>query len=310
MASDADLTKRPRWWIAALLNLVSWVGVGYLYVRRPGRALVVAILQLALLIAAWHGLGGWLARPWVIFAAVAAVVLLLVVPAIDAARLAKQTTSDPRWYNRWWIYLAAVVASTAAAYPFDYNMSVRSFYTPASSMEPTLRIGDRFLVDLRAFERGAPERGDVVIFRLPRDPSILYMKRIIGLPGDEVQVKGGVVHLNGQTLPTEIAGEYTVTAYAGQGGGRTGKLKRETLGQGRSAIVLDIQDNAAFDNTPSFKVPADHYFMLGDNRDNSTDSRDQSPRFGVGYVPRARLVGKITWIYWSSDWSRIGKQVE
>ena len=74
--------------------------------------------------------------------------------------------------------------------------------------------------------------------------------------------------------------------------------------------MLDLIANGPYDNTPVFKVPADHYFTLGDSRDNSTDSRDQSPRFGVGYIPRANILGKFAWIFWSDDLSRIGTRID
>ena len=176
-------------------------------------------------------------------------------------------------------------------------------------MEPTLRPGDRFIVNMRAYDAGNPARGDVVVFALPRDRSVIFVKRVVGLPGDEVQVKGGILHLNGTALPSETVGEYAPTTAQGQPPGRPSKLIREALASGRSAVVLDTWPNGHYDNAGPFKVPAGHYFMLGDNRDNSTDSRDQSPRYGVGYVPRANILGRISWVYWSSDWSRIGARV-
>ena len=309
MSTDPAAFTTPRWWIAALLNFAGGLGVGYLYVRRPWRALFFSALFLALLVTLWHGLGGLLAEPWVTFVAFAALTVVALTALIDAARLARQATPTPQWYNRWWIYLALVAASGVITYPFNIDRSVRSFYTPAGSMEPTLRVGDRFIVNLRAYDAGNPARGDVVVFALPRDRSVTYVKRVLGLPGDEVQVKGGILHLNGTAVPTEAAGEYAPTASEGAGPDRPGKLIREALGQGRSAVVLDTRADGYYDNTPVFKVPPGHYFMLGDNRDNSTDSRDQSARFGVGYVPRANILGKLAWVYWSSDRSRIGARI-
>ena len=301
--------KPPRWWIAALLNFVGGLGVGYLYVRRPWRALTFSALCLALLVILWHGLGGLLAEPWIVIAVVATLIVVALAALIDAARLARHATLTPQWYNRWWVYLALIAASVVSTIPFDIDRSVRSLYTPAGSMEPALRPGDRFIVNMRAYDAGNPARGDVVVFVLPRDRSVIFVKRVVGLPGDEVQVKGGILHLNGTALPTETAGEYAPTTAQGQPPGRPGKLIREALAPGRSAVVLDTWPNGHYDNTVVFKVPAGHYFMLGDNPDNSTDSRDQSPRYGVGYVPRANIRGKVTWVYWSSDWSRIGTRV-
>lgn len=311
MTSDAAIPKGPRWWVAALLNLLSWFGVGYLYVRHPGRALIVAAVNIVVLAALWHGLNGFFAVPWTMIATIGIGTVLAIAFAVDAARLAKHANAFPaRWYNHWWAYVALLVGGFAFALAFDVQYSVHSFYISSASMEPTLRVGDRIFLDKRAYDRRDPARGDVVIFRLPRDPSIFYVKRIVGLPGDEIQMKGGILHLNGTAVPSEIVGEYLQTSSQAVGSTRPGKLIRETLGQGRSAIVLDARAIGDYDNAGPFKVPPGHYFSIGDNRDNSTDSRDQSSRYGVGYVPLANLVGKVAWIYWSGDLSRIGTRVD
>lgn len=311
MTANTVAARPQRWWAAALFNLLSWLGVGYLYVRHPGRALIATALNILLLAALWHGLDGLFAVPAIMIALMVIWTLLAIVFAVDGARLAKHANASPaRWYNRWWVYLALIAGGLALALVVDIKDSIRSFVIPAASMEPTLRVGERFFVDMRAYERRGPARGDVVIFLLPRDRSVTYVKRVVGLPGDEVQVKGGALYLNGAALPTEAVGEYVHTAPGGAGPIRSGKLIRETIGPGRSAVVIDTIDSSAYDNTTTFKVPADQYFMLGDNRDNSLDSREQSARFGVGYVPRANILGKPAWIYWSAEWSRIGTRID
>jgi len=129
-----------------------------------------------------------------------------------------------------------------------------------------------------------PKRGDIVVFKWPRDTKIDYIKRLIGLPGDTVQVKKGQLYLNGKPLEQNFLGEETIVEH--RGGSRLVKRYRETMPNGHSYITYSMTDNGRYDNTPVYRVPEGHYFMMGDNRDNSLDSRDW------GYVPAQNLVGR------------------
>jgi signal peptidase I len=133
----------------------------------------------------------------------------------------------------------------------------------------------------------------VVVFRLPKDPSTDYIKRVIGLPGDKIQVIDGVVNINGVPLKRERASDFIET----EEGTRDAPVKRwkETLPNGVTYYSLDLVDNGFADNTQVYTVPADHYFMMGDNRDNSTDSRFSQ----VGMVPFENIVGKAQIIFFS-----------
>ena len=160
---------------------------------------------------------------------------------------------------------------------------------------------------------GEPERGDVVVFRHPvtgRD----FIKRVVGLPGDRVQMRGGVLHLNGAPVQTEPAGTFEETmqpqgpersiprcanAPVGQGGTCEKERFLETLPDGSSHHVLNI-GNQGSDNTPVYAVPEDHFFFMGDNRDNSSDSRVPQTVGGVGFVPYANLSGRADRVFFSS----------
>jgi len=188
------------------------------------------------------------------------------------------------------------------------------FNIPSGSMIPTLLIGDYLFVSKYSYGYSRysfpfglnlfsgrvwatdPERGDVVVFKLPRDNETDYIKRVIGLPGDEIQMINGVLHINGQAVPKEKIDDYMVKEPAGRE--RHMARFRETLPNGVSYPVLDLVQSSFGDNTEVYRVPEDHFFMMGDNRDNSTDSRFLSE---VGFVPFENLVGKAQVIFFSID---------
>lgn len=181
------------------------------------------------------------------------------------------------------------------------------FTIPSASMEPNLLEGDYIIVSKwsygysrhsipfspplpegRIFE-SPPNRGDVVVFKLPSDGRTDYIKRLIGLPGDRIQVRGGQIFINGQPVPREELPPATVeTPY-----GAAIEVQRflETLPNGRSYVTYDMGPDGDVDNTPVYLVPDGHYFFMGDNRDNSLDSRVPAGQ-GVGFVPAENLVGR------------------
>ena len=138
-----------------------------------------------------------------------------------------------------------------------------------------------------------PERGDVVVFRLPKDTSTDYIKRVMGLPGDKIQVTDGVVSINGVPVKHQRIADYIETEETGHD--TPVKRWKDTLPNGVTHETLDLVDNGFADNTQVYTVPADHYFMMGDNRDNSTDSRFSQ----VGFVPFENIVGKAQIIFFS-----------
>jgi signal peptidase I len=137
-----------------------------------------------------------------------------------------------------------------------------------------------------------PERGDVAVFKYPPNPSLDYIKRVIGLPGDRIQMREGVLYINNEAVPRERVGQIDNPDITEET--RPVDVYRETLPNGVSYNTLDLSPNTMGDNTREFVVPPAHYFMMGDNRDNSTDSR-----FTVGYVPEENLVGRANIIFFS-----------
>ncbi|MCM2442735.1 signal peptidase I [Agrobacterium vitis] len=184
------------------------------------------------------------------------------------------------------------------------------FTIPSGSMMPTLLVGDYIFVNKFSYGyskyslpfsldlfsgrilASEPKRGDVVVFRFPPNPDIDYIKRLVGLPGDRIQVTDGVLLVNGKPIPKVPDG--TFTSDYRMDAGRDVPVFRETLDNGVNYDTLDEIQNSAGDNTREFTVPAGHYFMMGDNRDNSADSR-----FDVGMVPAENLVGRASVIFFS-----------
>ena len=184
------------------------------------------------------------------------------------------------------------------------------FSIPSGSMRPTLLEGDYLFVSKYAYGYsnasipfmpdlfsgriwGAePERGDVVVFKFPPNPKLDYIKRVIGLPGDRIQVLGGVLHINGEPVKREKVGAIDNPDITEEN--RPVDVYMETLPNGVSYETLDLTPNGIGDETREFVVPERSYFMMGDNRDNSTDSR-----FNVGMVPEANLVGRANIIFFS-----------
>jgi len=203
-----------------------------------------------------------------------------------------------------------VFATTAIAQPF---------YIPSGSMEPTLQIGDALLGSKFAYGYSRwslpyglgpssqtrllgklPKRGEIVIFRLPRDTSTTLIKRVIGLPGDRVQMVHGRLAINGALVPLEASGSGQVEEADGSWHA-IGKFT-ETLPGGVKHTVFKRRWDGPLDDTQLYVVPANHIFAMGDNRDNSSDSRVAPDDGGVGYVPVENLVARADVMLGSYDY--------
>jgi signal peptidase I len=196
------------------------------------------------------------------------------------------------------------------------TIAFEPFNIPSGSMIPTLLVGDYLFVSKYSYGYSRyslpfglplipgrilvtpPKRGDVAVFKYPPDRKTDYIKRIIGLPGDTIQMREGRLYINGQLVPRDNPSEFDYPDTGGQVVKTTQYI--ETLPNGVKHRILEISDNGPLDDTPVYTVPPGHYFCMGDNRDNSADSRILS---GVGYVPLENFVGRAEFIFFSTDGS-------
>jgi signal peptidase I len=195
---------------------------------------------------------------------------------------------------------------------------VEPFRIPSNSMMPTLLTGDFILVNKFAYglrlpvlndkflQIGEPKTGDVIVFRYPKDPSVDYIKRVVGVPGDHIEYRNKKIYINGKPIPQKYLDSYRGV---GSGVGMTGaNLVNEDLDGVEHDILVDPRRHMM---DMEFDVPQNRYFVMGDNRDNSNDSRFW------GTVPEENLVGKafLIWMNWDSAangiaWNRLGKPIE
>jgi signal peptidase I len=313
--------RRVRPWIAALLTLFLGWGVGFFYARQPKAAFwwsAASILYCVIV-----GLGMWAAfaftpqNPLLLpsgFSFELAANLINLVPTLAIAVIAwistTATKSVPKTGSRLLGYVAVwlvpVLVSLLLAFAFRWTV-MQPYRIPSGAMQPTLMVGDHLIVSKSSYgysrysfaplqdslphgrwrQSASPQRGDLVVFRPNPEPDRDFVKRIVGVPGDRIQVTDGALYINGQAVQRQDLG---LTAFK-EADGTTNRYDtvRETLPGGVSYMTFNRFDDGELDDTHVFVVPPGNYFMMGDDRDNSADSRTSV----VGYVPLENIIGRV-----------------
>ena len=215
-----------------------------------------------------------------------------------------------------WEWLKTLVYAVLIAV-FIRAVAFEPFNIPSSSMVPTLLVGDYLFVSKFSYGYSRhslpfsvplipgrifvtpPERGDVAVFKLPSDNKTDYIKRIIGLPGDRIQMRSGRLYINEKRVERRRIEDFIVV----DGSGRYRRVPQfiETLPNGRKHRILEMTETDRLDNTKVFTVPPGHYFAMGDNRDNSSDSRVPAEQNGVGFIPIENMVGRAEVMFFSTN---------
>ncbi len=282
--------NRPRKpWLAGLLTVIT-TGLGHIYAGAPARGLILYVFgQTFVLVVLIVSLLTFPGKQSLALIAVLGIAFL-VFCIYDAVRLARAARYQYplKSYNRWYIYLLCWLATALVLQPLVGTgikaTLIQAYKIPSGAMTPTIQVGDQIIVKKGLLRRGTIQRGDIVIFPFPEDPSMDFIKRVVGRGGETLEIRARRVYIDGRALDEPYV-----------------RLADELLPPG----------NPLRDDFGPVQIPEDSLFVMGDNRNFSNDSRFW------GFVPAASVTGRAFTIYWSWDkdnysvrWRRIGKRIE
>jgi len=284
------LTDKPRKpWIAGLLTFFT-IGLGHLYSGKAKKGIVLYFLGQGTILAIFLPLI-WLSPNILVFLlAVVCALGFLIFCILDTIRVSRRNklTYELKKYNRWYVYVLVLAVNLLLIQP-GVESAIKSdilqaYRIPSGAMKPTLQIGDHILADKYTYKKTEPKRGDIVIFPFPEDPSKDFIKRVVAVGGETIEIIDKQISINGEIIEEPFVIHTDSNIF------RDKKRPRDNFGP--------------------VKVPDDSLFVMGDNRDHSYDSRFW------GFVKKASVKGKAASIYWSWDkdsssvrWNRIGSKV-
>lgn len=289
-------TKIRRAWLAGLLTLLS-PAVGYAYVGKIQKGIIISLLLLLLYPTLAIFLTVKITKTMLLCLVIFPITIICLL-FFDCYKTAKRSNTSYvlKPYNKWWTYISLYIVFgillTSLSQNYTRNNSIQAFKIPAGSMLPTLQIGDHLLVDKGIYKNQVIQQGDIVVFPIPKKPQIDYIKRVVALAGETIEISNKELFINGVKHENKYASH----------------IDTRVIPKGSSPR----------DNFGPIQIPEDSVFVMGDNRDNSYDSRF------YGVIPTETVKGKFIQIYWSWDvkkplfsaerfnsirWSRIGKTV-
>ena len=306
----AGVKNKRRIWVAIMFSLIM-PGLGQVYCGKLARGLVfnfLNILPLPIVIGLFS-MSNSPALMQITIALISAAGIIQIIAIIDSAFLASQTKADYllKDYNKWYVYVLLVLIVTGGSIGsglYLRDQTIEAFSVPTASNYPTIIPGDRFLANKLAYRKSEPKRGDLVVFLNPEDRKMKYIKRVVAVAGDTVEIKNHELYINDQKLQLCQLPDSTLDKIKTEirDHALKGKVFKEINGDEEYKIFLAQPPHDK--SSPDFAkitVPKYHCFVLGDNRSFSRDSRH------FGSIPLATIIGRADYLYFpAKDWSRFG----
>ncbi len=312
MAEAIVQTKNKRWpWLAVTLSVIM-TGLGHIYCGRFVKGLVLTFLTCIFVPVLFGTLSvsHSSVRIAVIIISFSVSTVIWLVAIIDSWYTAKHTADSYtlKDYNRWYVYVLLVLMGTGGSTQIAFNVRkniLEAFRVPVASNYPTIVPNDRFLANKLAYKTSDPKRGDLVVFINPENRRINYIKRVVAIAGDTVEIKDGQLYINDEKLQRQMLAQSTLDniRIKVKCEPLEGDVFYETNCNAKYKIFLaGPPHNQASSDFAKITVPAHHCFVLGDNRNLSQDSRHFGP------IPLATVKGRADYLYWpAKDWSRFGR---
>jgi len=309
MAEVKMQTNNKRWpWLAVTLSVIM-AGLGHIYCGRIVKGLILAFISCILIpfIFGAFSVSHSSIRIAVIIIALLTSSVIWLFAIIDSGYIAKRTTESYilKDYNRWYVYAILILMGTGGSTQIAFNVRtilLEAFRVPVASNYPTMIPNDRFLANKIAYKSSDPQKGDLIVFINPEDRRQNYIKRIVAVAGETVEIRNGELYVNDQKLSRQKLPQSTLDDIRIQikETPLEGEIYEETNGAAKYKIFL--AEHKTPGDFAKITVPEHHCFVLGDNRNLSKDSRHFGP------VPLATIKGRADYLYFpAKDWSRFGK---